>query len=347
MKKFFASKKVKAFFKALAITVAVALVIPAGYFTLGRVVTPLPDSKNYDFNSRRDFDISNAIEDVPQNYFDKAEKNGRIEALEYKTKTATKTAIIYLPPDYNENEKYDIIYFQGGANSTEKTFFGTPDDPDPKFSNMLDNMIANGNIKPMIAVCANFYEKPRSQTNMAELNTLYQNYNTEVRECLVPAVESKYSTFAESTSEEDFIASRQHRAFGGYSMGAAITWNMFINNLDYFYYFIPNCGGMQNPYTLHFGTDLGKNLNAEVEKLGYTPQDFFIYSAVGTFDITYNSTKCLINDLYRHYKDNFVFTQGNTKNGNITFKKTAFAKHSFANATTNFYNALSALFPTE
>lgn len=333
---------VKSLFLAFVKIVAVLLAVLFLLLFVVRAVAPLLKSST-DFTADRDYDLTGAIQEVPAQYFEPVKDGGTLEEVYYETPLAKKRAIIYLPPGYDSRNQYDIIYFQGGANATEKTYFGTPDDPKPRFGNMLDHMIINGEIKPMIAVCANFYHKPRSETDMTELSSLYQNYTAEVRDCLIPAVESRYSTFAASTNEQDLIASREHRAFGGYSMGAAITWNMFMENLDYFYYFIPNCGGMQNPYVPHLTTDAGDRLNASLEKSGYTKDDFFIYSVVGTLDITYNSTRCLIHDL-RHFPQNFVFTRDNTKNGNITFKKKNFKVHSFTNATTYFYNALPAVF---
>ncbi len=333
----------KSLIKAFLNVMAVLLALIAVWLLVVRAVAP-PPKNGADFTSARDYSLENTIESVPDKYFVPAKNGGAIEEVYYMTPSAEKRAIIYLPPGYDSSRQYDIIYFQGGANSTEETYFGTPDNPKPKFKNMLDNMIINGDIKPVIAVCANFYNKPRSETDMSELTSMYQTYTSEVRECLVPAVESRYSTYAASVSESDLASSRAHRAFGGYSMGAALTWNMFAGNIDYFYYFIPNCGGLQNPYVPHLSTDAGAMLNNSLVSSGYTKDDFFIYSVVGTLDITYNSTRCLINDLSRNYSENFVFTQDNTKNGNITFKKKNFRVHSFSNATTYFYNALPAIF---
>lgn len=340
------NKKIKLFFSVLLKTLAILLAIIMLWLIFGRIAVPLPKS-NSNYTCKRDFSLENAIESVPDEYFLEVDNSSEIEEIYYETAVTKKRAIIYLPPQYNEEKQYDIIYFQGGADSTEETYFGTPENPKPQFKNMLDNMIKNGKIKPIIAVCANFYDKPRSETNFRELLRTYQTYEEEVRNCLVPAVEGEYSTFAKSTSEKDLIESRSHRAFGGYSMGAGITWNMFISNLDYFYWFIPNCGGLQNPYVPHLSTDIGKELNNAVEKNNYSKDDFFIYSVVGTLDITYNSTRCLINDLNKNYNENFVFTQDNTKNGNITFKKKNFKVHSFSNATTYFYNAIPAIFSNQ
>lgn len=332
----------KSLFKVFLKVIAVLLAVISVWLLFVRLIMPFPES-DAKFSADRDYDISDAIEDVPDEYFKKAKNGGTLESITYKTAVCEKRAIIYLPPNYNDKKQYDIIYFQGGANSTEETYFGTPENPKPRFINMLDNLIANGRIKPIIAVCANFYNKPRSETGVGEMLNSYQSYSDEIRSYLVPAVESRYSTYAKSTSEADLVASRTHRAFGGYSMGAALTWNMFADNLDYFYYFIPNCGGMQNPYTPHLKTNAGAKLNDAVIKNGYTANDFFIYSTVGTLDITFNSTRCIINDL-KNYPENFVFTQDNTKNGNITFKTKAFKFHGFGNATMYYYNSLPAIF---
>lgn len=68
--------------------------------------------------------------------------------------------------------------------------------------------------------------------------TLTVNYHNELINDLIPAVESKYSTYAKSSSHEDIVKSREHRAFGGFSMGSVTTWHTFVNNLDSFKYFI-------------------------------------------------------------------------------------------------------------
>lgn len=60
---------------------------------------------------------------------------------------------------------------------------------------------------------------------------------------LIPAVESKYSTWAASTDASGLAASRDHRAFGGFSMGSVNTWRAFEHCLDYFRYFAPSSGG--------------------------------------------------------------------------------------------------------
>ena len=54
---------------------------------------------------------------------------------------------------------------------------------------------------------------------------------------LIPAVEGRYHTYAETTDREGIEVSRSHRAIGGFSMGAVTTWYAFDETLNAFRYF--------------------------------------------------------------------------------------------------------------
>ena len=108
----------------------------------------------------------------------------------------------------------------------------------------------------------------------------------------MPAVESTYRTYAEQPTPEGFKASRDHRAFGGFSMGSVTTWYVFLNNLDYFSWFIPlsgDCwaqgmmGGMNAPEAT------AEALAEAIAAQGWTSEDFCIYAFTGTQDIAYET----------------------------------------------------------
>ena len=63
---------------------------------------------------------------------------------------------------------------------------------------------------------------------------------------LIPAVEGTYSTYADNVTPEGIKASRDHRAFGGFSMGSVATWHTFLNCLDAFRYFMPSSGAIDS-----------------------------------------------------------------------------------------------------
>lgn len=51
--------------------------------------------------------------------------------------------------------------------------------------------------------------------------------HNELLNDLIPAVESRYSTYAEDTTPVGIAASRDHRGFGGFSMGSVNMWCTF------------------------------------------------------------------------------------------------------------------------
>ena len=77
---------------------------------------------------------------------------------------------------------------------------------------------------------------------MENKKVLTQKEVKELVEDLLPAVESKFHTYAETMTPAGFKATREHRAFGGFSMGSVTTWYAFIENLPYFSKFVPLSG---------------------------------------------------------------------------------------------------------
>lgn len=81
--------------------------------------------------------------------------------------------------------------------------------------NMLDNMIEKGDIPPVIVVCVTFDAQNQSQSfsrSVDELSVFHQ----DLRDNLIPAIESQFHTYALDVTEEGIQASRNHRAFGGF-----------------------------------------------------------------------------------------------------------------------------------
>ena len=70
-----------------------------------------------------------------------------------------KTAWVYLPYGYDENDtetRYDILYLMHGWGGAAGEYFYMGDG---MIKNMLDHMIENGEIRPIIAVSATFYNE--------------------------------------------------------------------------------------------------------------------------------------------------------------------------------------------
>ncbi len=98
---------------------------------------------------------------------------------------------------------------------------------------MVDNLIYYGVISPIIIVTPTFYVEDDCKDS--SLDPLTYSFKYELRNDIMPAVESRYSTYAETADDAGFKASREHRAFAGLSRGAVTTFHsVFCGCLDYF-----------------------------------------------------------------------------------------------------------------
>jgi enterochelin esterase-like enzyme len=176
---------------------------------------------------------------VPEK-FDSGEiaEAGTLEELVYETKAyatdgraVTKRAMVYLPYGYSADKKYNILYLMHGTGDDEYYWLKTH----AYNKIMLDRLIAMGEIEPLIVVTPTFYVE---NDCMDGLDALTFSFREELRNDLMPAVEEKYSTWAETADDKGFSASRDHRAFAGLSRGAVTTANSVLcGSLDYFSYF--------------------------------------------------------------------------------------------------------------
>ena len=157
---------------------------------------------------------------------------------------------------------------------------------------------------------------------------LTDQFHNELINDILPAVESKYSTFAADTTEEALIASRDHRGFGGFSMGSVNTWCTFRYALPYFRYFMPMSG--------NYTTD-GEYMASLVTDQGYTSEDFFIYSMSGADDFAYSGIKAQIESMAQ----NEMFPYGDTEEeGNLAWREMDGYPHGREASNLYTYNGL-------
>lgn len=239
------------------------------------------------------------IDAVPAEYFSSTDQHGQVVQVSYASKdytaedaAITKTAFVYLPYGYDEADtstRYDILYLMHGWTMTANDYLR---DGQSSIVNILDNLIANGDIAPTIVVSATFDadNEPQDFSRSVEELSVFHN---DLRNDLMPYIESRFHTYAEDVTPEAFQASREHRAFGGFSLGAVTTWYQFIYNLDYIKYFLPMSGDCWI-----MGTYGGRNhpvetadyLEQVVQDGGYAETDFRIYQGIGTDDPIWEQT---------------------------------------------------------
>ena len=176
---------------------------------------------------------------VPEKYDGaEPEQTGTVEEVVYETKayatderTVTKTAYVYLPYGYSREKEYNILYLMHGTGDDEKYWLKT----NPYNKTMLDNLIASGDIQPLIVVTPTFYVEDDCAD---DLDQLTYSFAKELRNDLMPEIESSYSTYAKSADDKGFSKSRDHRAFAGLSRGAVTMYHSVLcQSLDYFSWF--------------------------------------------------------------------------------------------------------------
>ncbi len=103
--------------------------------------------------------------------------------LKRQDQTLEKEAYVYLPKNYDQNKKYDVMYLFHGYGGHNYTFLGTKDKP-REFTQVLDE-----NTKDMIVVTSTItYERDNSEDCI-------NYYSDEIINDLIPTVENTYSTY--------------------------------------------------------------------------------------------------------------------------------------------------------
>ena len=219
--------------------------------------TKKPEDDNGNTGVAENEKIPKKLQEIPADYYTEADRQGSLVELNYETyesrtyeqksRKLNKRAIVYLPYGYSENERYNVFYLMHGGWSNETTWLGTPERPET-FKNVIDHAVSDGKMKPFIIVCPTYNNESPSDSGDYTLayGTLTVNYHNELMNDLIPAVEGTYSTYADNVTPEGIKASRDHRAFGGFSMGSVATWHTFLNCLDAFRYFMPSSGAIDS-----------------------------------------------------------------------------------------------------
>jgi enterochelin esterase-like enzyme len=182
---------------------------------------------------------ASAVE-VPEpgaDYYDiRAVPHGQVREVWYDSKVTGgwRHALVYLPPDYEQQTKtrYPVLYLQHGGGEDETGWIRQG-----RANFILDNLIAAGSAKPMIVVMAYGYARragqpapdltggpfgsPEMMKAMQEMTAAFED---DVTKALIPFVDSSYRT----------IADRDHRAMAGLSMGGMQTFHVTLNHLDLF-----------------------------------------------------------------------------------------------------------------
>ena len=213
-----------------------------------------------------------------------SELEGSIQQITYEQAyegvTYEKEALVYVPASYTPGVPANIAYLTHG-------WWGTADGLAEGVAPVVDQLTSAGSITPTIVVFATYYPDRSFVTEDYEDDyALNRFFATTEIDTLIEAVESRYTTFARGdTSAKSLQESRRHRAFGGFSMGATTTWDVFALRPQYFYGYMPMAGeswiGREEEAN---SAQIAQLVTAGAERAHYGPQDFRILASVGSLD---------------------------------------------------------------
>ncbi len=280
------------------------------------------------------------LEVVPAGYFSRAQQEGTLVDLYYDTwesfsyeqrfQPLRKRAVVYLPYGYDESKRYPVLYLMHGGWSDETVYMGSEGNP-ARFKFVMDHAIQDGLVEPMIVVNPTYNNTSGSDSGDYSLAIqLTDRYHQELVNDLIPAVEGTYSSYAQTTDLVGIAASRDHRAFMGFSMGSVTTWRTFEYSLPYFRYFFPSSGNL--------GTN-GRAMAQMVQTAGMTSDDFFIFAATGTDDFAYSAFRAQIAAMAAVDDGTFVLGRSEAE-GNLWYLEQEGGTHSGEYAMQYFYNGI-------
>jgi enterochelin esterase-like enzyme len=166
-----------------------------------------------------------ALKDVP---------HGNVQQILFPSKSTntSRRAFVYTPPGYEKNKstRYPVLYLQHGWGEDETAWSNQG-----RANLIMDNMIAEGKVKPFIIVMT------YGMTNEIKWGGLrnfdIKPFQTVLVDELIPFVDANFRT----------IADQANRAMGGLSMGGMETRTITMNRPEVFSHYALLSGGVYKP----------------------------------------------------------------------------------------------------
>jgi enterochelin esterase-like enzyme len=166
-----------------------------------------------------------ALKDVP---------HGNVQQVLFPSKSTNKSrrAFVYTPPGYekDKSKKYPVLYLQHGWGEDETAW------SNQGHANLImDNLIAEGKIKPFIIVMTYGMTNEMKWGHLREFKV--DSFQTVLVNELIPYVDANFRTLSDPA----------HRAMAGLSMGGMETHAITLNKPGVFSYYGLLSGGIYTP----------------------------------------------------------------------------------------------------
>jgi enterochelin esterase-like enzyme len=173
--------------------------------------------------------------------------HGEVNVVEYDSKTlgTRRQMRVYTPPGYSSDRKYPVLYLLHGIGANNRQWL-----EGCRAANVLDNLLADGKVQPMVMVFPNCdatvtVSNAAAATGPSEGGRRnFEGYGApfenDLLNDIIPYIESHYSVSGD----------REQRALAGLSMGGGQSLNIGLSHIATF----ANVGGFSSaPNTYEFG----------------------------------------------------------------------------------------------
>ncbi len=283
---------------------------------------------------------------IPRELFFPCEHAGTVEMLTYVTEdyrintdgddrlALKKQMAVYLPYGYDPSEQYDVLILLHGLYGSERYWlvdlqdYFYPYQDYVSTANLIDNMMDTAACRKMIIAAPTFYRNSANSYDYSR-GIDQERFTRELREDILPALVSHYSTWAADSSPAAISAAREHFAYAGLSMGSMYAYTSVI----------PDCLDLFAWFGCFSGSDgdmpsLAEQLNRP--PLSEYPIRYF-YNSIGTSDSFYSLH-------WNQYHDLVWRCDGLSEGENAAFTEFEALGHTYTAWSIGLYNFLPLLF---
>lgn len=218
--------------------------------------------------------------DGPSIYDLRPVPHGELHETWYASKSLeeTRRVFIYTPPDYERSSsRYPVLYLLHGAGSDESSWSESG-----RVNLILDNLMADGKLKPLLVVMPYGYAYPPGSPRAAGPDAMKRQragFERDLIQDVIPLVQANYRVYTD----------RNHRAIAGLSLGGAQALGTGLSHPELFSRvagFSPALGAVTSPQA--GGLDFGK-LVADPKKVNSEYK--LLWVGCGTDDTLFKSVQ--------------------------------------------------------
>ena len=230
--------------------------------------------------------------------------HGAVKSHAYKSKAlgTDRKVMVYTPPGYETStQRYPVLYLLHGAGSDETSWTQRG-----QAHVILDNLIADGKLKPLVVVMPFGFAAARApgagRGDAAENKMQREGFTKDFLEDVIPMIDSTFRVYTD----------RDHRAIAGLSLGGAQALALGLSHTELFSRvaaFSPAMGAANNPAT--GGVDFEKVLADSAQING---QIKFLWVSCGTEDTLFQSVQQFSGQLSQHKVEHIFRVTGGAHN---------------------------------